>query len=69
MNKISVKVELEPDNDISDLEIIEEAFAEALDIAGFGFNDEILDKFFTMRFDELPDGGIAATVSVAEKRD
>lgn len=69
MNKISVKVELEPDHDIPDLEIIEEAFAEALDIAGFGFDDEILDKFFTMRFDELPGGGIAATVSVAEKRD
>lgn len=69
VNRISVKIEIDPDSDeFSDLDTVAEAFDEALSMIGCGY-DDIIDKFFTMRFDETKDGGLAATVSVAEKRD
>lgn len=68
VNRISVKVEVDPDDHESDLDMVAEAFDEALNMIGCGY-DEVVDKFFTMRFDETKEGGIAATVAVAEKRD
>lgn len=67
LNRISVKVEVDPE-DSSDLDTVAEAFDEALYLVGCSYED-VVDKFFTMRFDETAGGGIAATVSIAEKRD
>lgn len=67
INRISVKVEVEPEEHETDLDLVAETFDEALSLIGCGY-DDITDKFFTMRFDETPDGGIAATVSAAGKR-
>lgn len=68
MTKISVKVEMTPSEGQTDLDMVAEALDEALGIAGEGY-DSVWDKFITMRFDELREGGVAATVSFAEKRD
>lgn len=69
VNRISVKIEVTPgDGERSDLDTVAEAFDEALSMVGCAY-DDVIDKFFTMRFDETHEGGLAATVSVAEKRD
>lgn len=68
VNKISVKVEVDPTEHDNDLDLVADAFDEALNMIGSGY-DEVVNKFFTMRFDETKEGGIAATVSVAEKRE
>lgn len=68
VSKMSVKVEVTPEQFDDEFEMVQSAFEEALDILGCGY-DEAVDKFFTMRFDVTNEGGIAATVSAAGKRE
>lgn len=68
INKISVKVEVNPEDHDTDLDMIADTLDEALNLIGCGF-EEVTGRFITMRFDPTPDGGIAATVAAAEKRD
>lgn len=67
VNRISVKVEVDPEEHDTDLDMVAETFDEALSLIGCGYED-ITDKFFTIRFDKTSEDGIAATVSAASKR-
>lgn len=68
VRKISVQVTMRREDHDSDLHLVAEAFDEALDLLGFGYED-VVDKFFTMRFDETDNDSLAVTVSAAEKKE
>lgn len=68
MSRISVKVEVDPTGDPT--EDIMTALEDALDSVGeWNKEDQLTDKFFTMRFDETNRGTLSATVGVSEKKD
>lgn len=64
----SVKVELSADhiNDMSPGEVVDEVFWDALTL--LGDEDSVMDRFFTVRFDENTQGGVSATISSSRKR-
>lgn len=64
----SVKVELSADhiNDMSPSEVVDEVFWDALIL--LGDEDSVMDRFFTVRFDENAQGGVSATISSSRKR-
>lgn len=75
IQKQSIKIELDPaDFGRNKGELLEETFYEAVDriIEESGEDEEeidfLLSKFFTLRFDETQDGGVAATLTSSEKR-
>lgn len=76
IQKQSIKIELEPEDvNSTAAEILEDAFYEAISRivqeSGGTPEDEqnlLLSKFFTMRFDETDNDGIAVTLSCSEKR-
>ena len=72
----SIKIEMEADDMLTTAaDMLEDAFYEAVSRlvqeSGGTPEDEqdvLLSKFFTMRFDETVNGGIAVTLSCSEKR-
>lgn len=67
VSKRSIKLEAYPEAGENDVSVIDRIFYNALELLGTA-DDQLLERFFTMRFDRMPDGGVAATVSAAVKR-
>lgn len=67
VSKRSIKLEAYPEDDERDLDVVDRLFYEGLELLSIR-DDKLLEKFFTIRFDQMHDGGIAATISAANKR-
>lgn len=64
----SMKIELTPEfvSNLSLAEAVEDVFWQGLNL--LDQEDSVMDRFFTVRFDQSSNGGISATVSSSRKR-